>query len=150
MNIKCDEQKDLFVERQIKFFPNANKDVLYFIADFLYHNIHDIREVDHVLYLFRAGYCYYFAIMLKTAFNRGTICWAAPHGHIVWRDENGISYDIEGVNISDIEEYIPIEYIGNAINDFRHVRGIEYNITDQEIASIILKYQEQMRAKASF
>ena len=147
MNVNCEKDKDLFVERQIKHFPKANKDVLYFIADFLYHNIFDLREVDHVLFLFRSGYCYYFAAMLKAAFDRGTICWAAPFGHIVWQDENGICYDIEGVNVSEVEEYIPIEYLGNAINDLRHVRGVHYNITDQEMANIVLKYQEDMKER---
>ena len=64
-------------------FENANKQVIRFIADFVYSN----EQISNGVYeLFVSGYCYYFAVMLKTAFNRGDICWHRNHGHIVWRD----------------------------------------------------------------
>lgn len=51
---------------------------------------------------FTAGYCYYFAVMLKDAFQRGEICWCAPYGHICWVDDNGVPYDISGVCDSNV------------------------------------------------
>ena len=56
----------------------ADKQVLSFINDF--------REDDKsIRQKFCAGYCYYFAVMLKDAFHRGEICWCAPLGHICCR-----------------------------------------------------------------
>lgn len=60
--------------------------------------------------------------------------------HIVWVDDDGIPYDIEGINYSECEAYIPIEYIGNVINDFKHVEEIHYNISKKEIYDIYKKY----------
>lgn len=72
----------------------ADKQVLSFIDDF--------REDDKsIRQKFCAGYCYYFAVMLKDAFHRGEICWCAPLGHICWVDDNGVPYDIDGVCDSD-------------------------------------------------
>lgn len=95
---------------------------------------------DIIEYYFRRGYCYYFAIMLQAAFNRGKVCWCCPLGHIVWVDDDGTPYDVEGINHSECEAYIPIEYIGDAINDFKHVEGIAYNISKKEIYDIYKKY----------
>ena len=55
----------------------ADKDVISFIEGFL--GDHEI-----IWQTFTAGYCYYFAVMLKDAFQRGEICWCAPYGHICW------------------------------------------------------------------
>lgn len=68
----------------------ADKDVISFIEGFL--GDHEI-----IWQTFTAGYCYYFAVMLKDAFQRGEIRWCAPYGHICWVDDNGVPYDISGV-----------------------------------------------------
>ena len=60
--------------------------------------------------------------MLKTAFNRGDICWHRNRAHIVWRDDNGVAYDISGV-FYDYEEgdLLSVENsLGNLLVDFKH------------------------------
>lgn len=133
-----------FIDNNLRFHPNADKTVLQFIADFLYHGVPDVtleNSAESVRSTFRAGYCYYFAVMLQAAFQRGTICWAAPFGHIVWVDENDVPYDIEGVNDSECDYYIPISFMGNAINDFMHVEGRDFNVSDEDIQNIIDTYK---------
>lgn len=77
-----------------------------------------IRELEK---LFANGFCYHFALMLKGLFNRGEIVWAAPFGHIMWKDVDGVPYDIYGAYGSEYEYLIPIEYLGNDIKDFTHL-----------------------------
>lgn len=132
-------EKDHFVYNdQLKLYPDADSQVLFFIADILFHsggiNAETIRS------LFHNGYCYYFANMLKLAFNRGEVCWAAPYGHIVWRDEDGICYDIEGVTVSEAEHFIPIHYLGDKVKDFLHVRDVAANASQEDIDEIIARY----------
>lgn len=110
--------------------------ILTFIENFKNSN----KYPDIIEYYFRRGYCYYFAIILQTAFNRGKVCWCCPLSHIVWVDDDGTPYDIEGINYSECEAYIPIEYIGNVINDFKHVEEVHYNISKKEIYDIYKKY----------
>ena len=108
----------------------ADKQVLSFINDF--------REDDKsIRQKFCAGYCYYFAVMLKDAFHRGEICWCAPLGHICWVDDNGVPYDIDGVCDSDCNFFIPIRYIREGIEDFRHVPGREFNASREYIQNAI-------------
>ena len=91
--------------------------------------------------LFRNGYCYYFAALLKEAFNRGQICWCAPYSHIVWLDDDGIAYDIEGQNVSDCIAYIPIEYLGEAgIDSFKKMNNFVFNPSKEDITGYIEKY----------
>ena len=113
--------------------------VLYFIAEMRSH-LSD--EGDEQMYkLFTAGYCYYFAVMLKAAFDRGHICVAAPFGHIVWVDENDIAYDYNGVNVR-YECLIPVEALGNGLEDFLHVKGKTHTNTQEEIQALMDKYRE--------
>lgn len=106
-------------------FENSNKDVITFISDFLYKktpHVSDGDSSDVIYQLFGCKYCYYFACILKIAFNRGDVCWHKGHGHIVWRDDNGVAYDIGGV----FEDYgdgdlIPVETIGTIVDDFKHL-----------------------------
>ena len=119
--------------------PKANSTVLQFIYDFLTLQ----NNSEEILYRqFSSGYCYYFAHMLESAFKRGTVCWAAPYGHIVWVDENGIPYDISGVHDSDCVDYIPESFMDESINDFKHIKGQEHNTSEQEIAKMIIDWQE--------
>lgn len=121
--------------------PKADEEVLRFIYDF--STKQGCGEAEEVLYQqFASGYCYYFACMLKAAFNRGEICWAAPFGHIVWVDENGTPYDISGVNESETDDYIPEYMMGDTILDFKHIAGRVHNTSDQEIAKMVLDWQD--------
>lgn len=118
----------------------SDEKVLQFIYDF--RGMQHSPDIENILYLqFACGYCYYFAHMLKTAFKRGEVCWAAPFGHIVWMDDNGVPYDISGVNESETNDYIPEYMMGETIYDFTHT-GNSHCTTDQEIAQMILDWQD--------
>lgn len=132
-----------FVNNNVSFCQKADSEVLEFIANFLYHGVPRIEletSAESVRSTFRAGYCYYFAAMLQAAFGRGEICWAAPFGHIVWMDENDVPYDIEGVNDSECDYYIPISHIGEGINDFKHVPGGGFGASAEFLDEVIAKY----------
>lgn len=55
--------------------------VIQFIAGFLYDTKSNGSAVLQDVFL--SGYCYYFAVMLKTAFGRGTVCQTYPSSHMV-------------------------------------------------------------------
>lgn len=111
------------------------QEVLDFINNFKNHS----NVPYYIERLFRSGYCYYFAEILKSAFNRGELCWCAPLGHIIWMDIDGIPYDIEGINQSDCLAYIPIKYMGDAINDFKRTDKC-FNASKNDIIKIMQKY----------
>ena len=115
-------------------------EVLDFISNFLTYK-KDVDGEEVMRRHFRAGYCYYFAVVLKTAFNRGEICWAAPFGHIIWVDEDGIGYDIEGEYCGESFYYIPESYLGDCLTDFLH-KGKCHGSSRQELISIMKKYCE--------
>lgn len=108
----------------------ADKDVISFIEGFL--GDHEI-----IWQTFTAGYCYYFAVMLKDAFQRGEICWCAPYGHICWVDDNGVPYDISGVCDSECDFYIPVRYIPGGIADFKHIPHKAFNASKEYIETAI-------------
>lgn len=49
-------------------------------------------------------------------------------------DDDGIPYDISGVDDSDTNDYIPEFMMESTVKDFRHVPGVVNNTTDQKIA----------------
>lgn len=59
--------------------------------------------------------------------------------------KNQIPYDVEGVYEGEAEMFIPISRLGDAINDFRHIDGVWYNITNQEIVNCNGEYEEMKR-----
>ena len=145
MNIAENKEyrKKNFIQNHLSFCPNADESVLTFIADFLNHGVPGISLADSnesIRRTFRAGYCYYFAVMLKTAFERGEVCWAAPFGHIVWVDDNNIPYDIEGVYESEYEYLIPVSYLGESLNDFKHIANLSFNASKEFLDSIVERY----------
>ena len=101
-------------------------DVISFIAEVLYDKR---NETDNIRSFFRAGYCYHFASMLLHTFQRGILCIAEPYGHIVWRDDDGLTYDIEGPYVPenhDCERLTDISFLGELIYDFLHIPNKEY------------------------
>lgn len=57
-----------------KIHPKADEELFRFIYDFSVKQ--GYGEAEEVLYQqFANEYCYYFACILKVAFNRGEICW---------------------------------------------------------------------------
>lgn len=128
-----------FVDAWQVYYPTADTQVLQFIYNFLMHSGEENSEA--IRNQFRNGYCYYYAHMLQRAFNRGTVCIAAPLGHFVWMDENQVPYDVGGVNESDCDEYIPESFLGDMIRDFLHVPGVTHNTTAAEIQELIRRYR---------
>lgn len=140
-----DKDTTKMIEEAIKHEPKADKIVLGFIYDFLYHICDTDKDVELTRVKFRAGYCYYFAVMLKAAFNRGQIVWCAPYWHIAWQDENDVVYDIEGVNHSDCDYYIPVSYIEEGLKDFKRVPGEIFNASPEYIKDAILRYEKNLK-----
>ena len=142
--------KQEFIKNQCETWKKADKQVIEYIANVLYHQ--GERGKDVIRKLYRAGYCYYFASMLKDAFKRGIICYAYYEGHIVWLDGNNeisdLAYDIDGV-YKNFKHLIPIEKIGVGINDFMHIPGVHSGMEDNEIVSLLEKCIEEIENKAS-
>ena len=95
-------------------------EVLQFIAEFRDASKELGTDDMGVVSVFTCGYCYYFAVILKTAFNRGRICIADPYDHIVWVDDNGTAYDIDGVNY-EWDDLLPIDFSVRELPSFMHV-----------------------------
>lgn len=133
------------MEDTLKYYPDADKQVLGFIFGFCTHAGTGHVQYEMIRSTFRAGYCYYFANMLKLAFNRGMVCWCAPYGHFCWVDENNIPYDIEGVYDNCDTELIPAEMLGDMIKDFFHVPGVIYDAKRSEIEAVMCKWRKQTK-----
>lgn len=117
---------------------SGKKEVLDFIENFL--NLNNTESSEYYLKMqFTSGYCYYFAVILKSAFNRGEVCWCAPYSHFCWVDTDGTPYDIYGLCVSDALYFIPEQYLGDALNDFKHT-GKTFDATEKDIQNIINKY----------
>ena len=103
-------------------FEKYNKEVINFIADFIFS-----ENSEAIQNLFSNGYCYYFAVILKTAFNRGKICWHRNYGHIIWMDDDVLAHAIYGPFYDYNEgDLLPIEdSLGDLIVNFMH-NGKEY------------------------
>ena len=110
----------------------ANKKVIDFIDNFstLFGQFQQ-EEIDTVAAVFSRGFCYYFAIILKEAFDgRGEIYMTRDNRHIVWVLDN-VAYDINGVfqvykksaNNGNFYhgDLIPITMLPNYIKSFKHV-----------------------------
>lgn len=139
------EEINKFIQNNKNDVPNADSIVLEFIGDFLYRGSPDVLiedSVESVRSTFRAGYCYYFAEMLKLAFNRGCVCWAAPFSHIVWCDINGVAYDIEGVYFGEADYLIPVEYIKDSLWSFKHIPNETGIIRDTDF--IIKEFEQDL------
>lgn len=96
--------------------------VLEFIDDFsTFFNTWSIENYEELRKLFTQGFCWQFAKMLQATFDRGTVCMAFPKGHMVWVDDDGTAYDIDGIDITECYYYIPEEYLGNQIINFKHI-----------------------------
>lgn len=115
----------------------GNKQVLGFIDNF-YNSFRGNQE--HLRSLFRSGYCWHFAHVLKSTFNRGEVCWTAPFGHFVWLDIDNIPYDIEGIYFGDAEYFVPEKYLGDTIKDFQHIPGEGFNAQLIDLEKILNDY----------
>lgn len=116
----------------LRISSRANEKVIEFIDNFstLFGEFQQ-EEIDAVCAVFSRGFCYYFAIILKNAFNgRGEIYMTSDDHHIVWVLDN-VAYDINGVyrtyprsaNNGNFYngELIPIAMLPNYMESFKHV-----------------------------
>lgn len=121
------------IQRQ---FPGTREDVLKFIYDIVFHS--GEVQTDAISELFSSGYCYYFALMLKSAFG-GQVMWHKYHGHIVWLDTTtDICYDVNGVFVDAGEEdIVPVEILGDiGLESFLH-RGNDTKYSTDEVQSYV-------------
>lgn len=120
-------------------------EVMSFINDFI---IFQGKEKSEVLRTqFMCGYCYHFAKILQSVFKRGTCCICAPYGHVVWQDENGVAYDLDGVYYGDAEYLISEEFAGDLILDFVRRPNCNHNTTKEEIEDLMKRYKEHLEEK---
>lgn len=116
----------------LRVSSRANEKVIDFIDNFstLFGQFQG-EEIDTVSTVFSRGFCYYFAIILKDAFDgRGEIYMTSDNRHIVWM-LNNVAYDINGVyrtyprsaNNGNFfnGELIPIVMLPNYMESFKHV-----------------------------
>lgn len=122
-----------WVKSQMDTYTGINEDVINFIADIRYKS-EDGCSINAIVDLFRNGYCYYFAIILQTAFGRGTICYSYDNGHIIWVDDDNASfalrtaYDIEGTYTDyNTNCLIPMDIFEEGIIDFMHTPGLRFS-----------------------
>lgn len=136
-----------YLSKQQKVHPEADEKVLRFIYDIFHCHGSDSSNLEHLRLTFRAGYCYYFAVILNTAFGMGRedVYLTAPYGHFVWIDpKNKIPYDVEGVYDGECECFIPEHELrkNGMINDFLHVSEKSYGAKKDEIEKLMRKYTE--------
>ena len=119
--------------------------VLKFIDEFINCSTQNEEEREVICKTFTNGYCYYFAVMLKEAFGRGAVCWAAPHSHMAWVDTNGCPYDIEGVCATETDYFIPVHYMGHHLQGFMHVDPDEpFYMDTVDMVNIMRAYEDDM------
>lgn len=139
------EQLREYNNKIMEKYPDTDMTVLTFISDLMSCAAVSEESYEVIRSTFQAGYCWHFAHILKTVFGRGEVCWAAPFGHFVWVDENGVPYDAEGLNQGEQDYNIPESYMGVFIKDFKHIPGdIISNVTTDDINRMIRKYKEDM------
>ena len=119
--------------------PEADANVLKFIAEFVYHNGEAGKET--IISLFTNGYCWYFSHILQSAFQRGNVCYVYDEHHFVWVDDNGVKYDINGVYHS-WRPLIPEDELKDGVLEYMHVPGKNPVSTEPEIVKRMMDYIE--------
>jgi hypothetical protein len=120
---------------------NCNTEVEQFIEDWYNHFSIDVEDQEKLRAHYRSGYCWHFAHMLQTTFNRGQVCWAAPFGHVIWLDTDNTPYDCEGVYQGEAFYFIPEECLPDfAFDDFKHISGKGTGLSKEAIIELIKSY----------
>lgn len=118
--------------------PKINIALLQFIHNFRNHLEYEDCE-ESIRRQFMTGYCYAFALILKDAYQGGTVCWAAPYGHVIYLYD-GCPYDIEGVYDGDALYFIPMSETYRLVYDFRHLPGVVSGLSKSDKIDIIKEY----------
>lgn len=138
--LKMQKMRQVWLKDQQSLY--ADPVILKFIADVLFRitpGISAADSVDVIHTLYSSGYCYYFASMLESAFPGGKICVCAPYSHIVYIYE-GYVYDIDGVSSAEYDQYLPVDLIGDHVNDFKHIPGKALTFSSADINELMQKY----------
>lgn len=120
---------------EMRELDNNSTEVLEFINGFIKHATNNGIDENMFREVFRNGYCYHFASILKETFGRGQLYITAPIGHVVWRDDDDRYYDIEGEYIPkehDMEVFIPA-ICGSMAEDFKHISSDTGGSTKEQI-----------------
>ena len=95
-------EKKEWLLNQYRNEPQADEEVLRFIANFVFHeNGKTGKGMEAVKNLFSEDYCWHFAHMLKIVFGRGQIYCTGNGHHFVWRDTK-----TAGIILYDINAFI--------------------------------------------
>ena len=127
------------------WIPKINTAPEKFIDDFMGAQFGERHTQDKFREKFKNGYCYYFAHMLKLAFNRGEVCWAAPNSHFVWVDDDGIAYDIDGkynLSANKCMYLIPEKDTEDFVEDF--LKTSQHWTERKYVKELIQKYCEKV------
>ena len=137
--------------------PNGNE-VLLWINDLFAHEVAMLMKAtsnavsadalgEGIRRHYRAGYCYSFAHMLKTAFGRGDVCWAVPFSHMVWVDDDGTPYDVEGIYEGEAVLFIPESFFGETdyFVGFRHLHDVTTSPTADELISVVERFCKETK-----
>lgn len=93
---------------------------------------------------FRSGYCWHFAHILLDTFERGSVVWTAPFGHVCWEDTDGTVYDIEGEYHGEAYYFIPEDFIMKIspihMRTFRHLPNDKTITPKGELVRIMQEY----------
>ena len=107
---------DYFMANPIRYEGVGQWEVYEFIRKFRTRWAGDVDNFEEVLLTnFIGGYCLMFARILKMTFRRGSVVLAYPFSHCVWKDSDGILWDIRGRYRNPEgcypEAYIPIDCV---------------------------------------
>ena len=113
-NIKTDTTDNRFVYDELIWNPDVNIDVIRFISQY-----NDGDEFSKNARDYDYKYSYHFAKLLKSIFNRGTVCYSTCYNKFVWCDDDGLSYCVKG-NICMLKsgKLIPENKIPKTIIEF--------------------------------
>ena len=140
--VKPDEVDEWLREKHEE--DNNSEEVFNFINRFIQKAEVCGIEYGPLRNLFMGEYCFYFASMLKAAFNRGEIYIAAPFGHVVWRDTDDRYYDINDEYIGVADTMIPVTDPFCAIKDFKHLgKNDHLGASKKQIEFLINKYKDR-------
>ena len=113
--------KNSFIDAQVD--NGGRRDIVQFIADIRFYDDYVGNEL--VRRLFRCGYCYYFAHMLKRAFKCGRVVCVKNRAHWLFEYAD-VFYDIEGVyEAAGGENIVPESCMSDKeIGQYLHVPSI--------------------------
>lgn len=123
---------------------NNSEEVFDFINRFIQKAEVTVIEYSSLRSLFMNEYCFYFASMLKAAFERGEIYITDPFDHVVWRDTDNRYYDIDGEYIGEAKVMIPVTDPFCHIEDFKHLgKNDNHGASKEHIEFLINKYEDR-------